>query len=67
MTQWEYMVESMPAANNTAHMPALVDRLNELGKDGWEAIDLRWLQVSQYLTITLKREAVAGQAKPVNE
>ena len=57
MPKWEYMVESILAANNATHMVDLVARMNELGQDGWEAIDLRWLPVSQFLTITFKREA----------
>lgn len=55
MPRWQYMAESLPAGAN-GHMEAIVDRLNDLGVDGWEAIDMRWLPVSQYLTITLKRE-----------
>lgn len=55
MTRWEYRAESLKAATGE-HMDSLIVRLNELGADGWEAIDLRWLPVSQFLTITLKRE-----------
>lgn len=58
MTRWEYSAESLKAATGE-HMNSLIVRLNELGADGWEAIDLRWLAVSQFLTITFKREVPA--------
>lgn len=58
MTRWEYRAESLKAATGE-HMESLIVRLNELGAEGWEAIDLRWLAVSQFLTITFKRERQA--------
>lgn len=58
MTRWEYRAESLKAATGE-HMDSLIVRLNELGVDGWEVIDLRMIAVSQFIYVTFKREVPA--------
>lgn len=45
MRRIEYRVEELPFEEHyEAHTKALVERLSELGKDGWEvaSVDLTW-------------------------
>jgi len=39
MTRWEYKRDVMPP-----DIDRMVERLNELGEDGWEVVAIRWSQ-----------------------
>lgn len=61
MPRFEYHSEAI--SFNRSH-PAIIARLNALGDEGWEAIDVEWLNGHEHVLVFLKREKRDEAEKP---
>lgn len=61
MTRWEYHSEGIRF--DRSHQNVLA-RLNELGDEGWEAIDIEWMNGHEHVLVFLKREKRDEAEKP---
>jgi len=60
MTRWEYLYfTDAERETSTLHPPGHKEKLNELGKDGWELVSVIFDQKGQVQKLYFKRQIVS--------
>ena len=61
MTGWEYLYfTDADKETSTLHPPAHKERLNELGREGWELVSVVFDQTGKVPRLYVKREKKTG-------
>ncbi|HXX34478.1 MAG TPA: DUF4177 domain-containing protein [Thermodesulfobacteriota bacterium] len=61
MTRWEYLYfTDAEKETSTLHPPAHKERLNELGREGWELVSVVFDQAGKVQKLYFKREKQTG-------